>query len=319
MTIPASFSRILVTGATGFMGRHITPALAAAFSAGEIFPVGRKDYDLLDPGQAARMLADLRPDTVVHLAGKVGGIIANKKYPADFYYENLLINTHVFHASFKAGVKKFLTVMGGCSYPAVATSPISEDQMWDGLPQQESAPYSCAKKMMLIQSESYRRQYGFNSVVVIPGNVYGEHDNFNEEYSHVIPAFVRRFIESADCKAPAITCYGTGRPTRDFVYAGDVAATIPWFLGNYDSSAPINISSGSRTSIRELAETLKAATGFSGDIRWDTTKPDGQMDKIFDVTRLHRLGLSCPTTLQDGLRRTAAWFREARPRGEVRL
>jgi GDP-L-fucose synthase len=312
------FHRILVTGATGFLGRHIVPALQRELKA-EIIGVGRRDYDLLDPAQAAKMLQNVRPDAVVHLAAKVGGIIANKAYPADFAYENLAINTQTFHACFKAGVGKFLTVMGGCSYPAQAASPIGEDQMWQGYPQPESAPYSVAKRMLLVLSEAYRRQYGFNSAVLIPGNVYGEHDNFNEEYSHVVPAFIRRFVEARERGAATLTCYGSGRPTRDFVYAGDVAATVPWFLLNYERSDPVNISTGTRITIRELAETMKAATGFAGTIAWDTSKPDGQIDKIFDVARLHALGLACPTTLEEGLRKTVAWFHEARGKGAVRL
>lgn len=315
---PSPYQRILVTGAGGFLGRHIVPALRRELKA-EIIPVGRKDYDLLVPGQAGRMLERTRPDAVIHLAAKVGGIVANKKYPAEFFYENIMINTMTFHACWQARVRKLLTVMGGCSYPAKAPSPIREEQMWEGLPQFESAPYSVAKKMLLIQSESYRRQYGFNSVVLVPGNVYGECDNFAEEYSHVIPALIRRFLEAREKALPSIACYGSGRPTRDFVYAGDVAAVIPWFLLNYDSSDPVNISSGTRISIRELAEAIQKATGYEGALTWDTSKPDGQLDKIFSVERLHRLGLNCPTPLADGLRKTVAWFLEARQKGEVRL
>lgn len=312
------YKRILVTGATGFLGRHIVPALQRELKA-EILGVGRKDFDLLRQGQAEAMLKKFKPDAVVHLAARVGGIIANKKYPADFFYDNILLNTMTFDACYKAGVKKFLTLMGGCSYPAKAPSPIGEDQMWDGYPQPESAPYSVAKKMVLVQSESYRCQHGFNSVALIPGNVYGEHDNFNEEYAHVIPALVRRFIEAKEKGVQGIACFGSGRPTRDFVYAGDVAALIPWFLLNYNTSEPVNISSGTRITIRELSETVREVTGFQGAITWDTSKPDGQLDKIFSVERLHKLGLNCPTPLRTGLAKTAEWFTRARKEGTVRL
>ncbi|HPG01334.1 MAG TPA: GDP-L-fucose synthase [Kiritimatiellia bacterium] len=312
------YKRILVTGATGFLGRHITPALQRELDA-QIIPVGSRDYNLLHRDQVEAMLRDTKPDAVVHLAAKVGGIIANKKYPAEFFYENIVINTQTFHACYQAGVKKFLTVIGGCSYPALATSPIGMDQMWKGFPQRESAPYSVAKKMMLIQSEAYRKQYGFNSVVLIPGNVYGEWDNFNEEYSHVIPAMIRRYVEAREKGAKSMIGYGSGRPTRDFVYAGDVAALVPWFLLNYDSSEGVNISSGTRTPIRELAETIREVTGFQGPIEWDTSKPDGQMDKIFSVEKLHALGLSCPTPLREGLQRTADWFIRAQKEGTVRV
>lgn len=313
------FERILVTGATGFLGHHIVPALRRAFPQADLVAVGRRDCDLLEPGAADRLLADIRPDAVVHLAAKSGGIEDNRLRPADYFYENLTINTATFHAAFRAGVKKFLTLMGGCSYPARAVSPIGEDQMWNGFPQIESAGYSVAKKVILVQSWAYRVQHGFNSVVLIPGNVYGEYDNFNLTQAHVIPALIRKYIEARDRGDAEVVAWGTGRPTRDFVYAGDVAATIPWFLANYDSSEPVNISTGTRISIRELAETVARVVGFRGVIRWDTSKPDGQMDKIFDVTRLRSLGLSCPTPLEEGLRRTVAWFEQARREGTVRL
>jgi GDP-L-fucose synthase len=299
------FRRILITGATGFLGHHVVPALRAAFGGVELVAVGRRDADLLEPGAPARLLADVRPEAVIHLAAKSGGIQDNRKRPADYFYENLAMNTAVFEASFRAGVK--------------AVSPIGEDQMWNGFPQIESAGYSVAKKMMLVQSWAYRVQHGFNSVVLIPGNVYGEWDNFNLEQSHVVPALIRKYLEARDRGDAEITAWGTGRPTRDFVYAGDVAATLPWFLANYDSSDPVNISSGTRISIRELAETVATSTGFTGRIAWDTTKSDGQIDKIFDVSRLKALGLKCPTSLGEGLRRTVQWFEQARREGTVRL
>lgn len=313
------FNKILVTGSTGFLGHHLMPRLKETFPSAELIGLGRSDYDLLEPGAPAAMLNNIKPDCVIHMAAKSGGIITNKKRPADFFYENLTMNTHTLHESWKAGVKKFVTFMGGCSYPSNAVSPVGEDQMWNGYPQIESAGYSVAKKMLITQSWAYRVQHGFNSIVLIPGNVYGEWDNFNLEESHVIPALIRKYIEAQERGDKTITAFGTGRPTRDFVYAGDVAATVPWFIKNYDSSEPVNISAGRRISIRELAETVKKATGFTGEIVWDTTKPDGQIDKIFDVSRLNALGLSCNTTLEEGLCRTAQWFLKARKEGTVRL
>ncbi len=313
------FTRILVTGANGFLGHHIVPELKKAFPAAELVTVTRRDYELLEPGAPARMFRDIHPDGVVHLAAKSGGILDNRQRPADYFYENLAMNTAVLHEACKAGVRKLVTFMGGCSYPATAVSPIGEDQMWNGFPQRESAGYSVAKKMLLVQSMTYRQQYGFNSIVLIPGNVYGEWDNFNLTQSHVIPALLRKYQEAKERGHADIQAFGTGRPTRDFVYAGDVAATVPWFMDHYDSSDPVNISSGTRISIKELAETIRKVTGFPGRIVWDTTQPDGQMDKIFDVTRLHQLGLSCPTPLEEGLRRTLRWFLQSREKGEVRL
>ena len=313
------FKRILVTGATGFMGRHIEQAIRTAYPDADVTGVGRKDYDLRCPDQSTQMIKDTDPEAVIHLAAKVGGIIANKRYPADFFTDNIQMVTQTFNASFDHGVKKFLTLIGGCSYPTTVPSPISEEHMWDGFPAAESAPYSLAKRMALIQSDAYRKQYDFNSLVLIPGNVYGEYDNFNEEYSHVIPALIRRFCEAREHQAPTISCYGSGRPTRDFVYAGDVARHIAWFLEHYNSSEPVNISSGTRTSIRELAETVQKLTGYTGTIEWDTSKPDGHLDKIFNVERLHELGLHCDTSLHDGLKKTIDWYMEEVQKGMVRL
>lgn len=312
------FQRILVTGATGFLGHHILPRLRAGFEA-EIIAVGRKDYDLLEPGGPEKMMRAVRPDCVIHLAAKSGGIMDNRLKPADYFYENIAINTHVFEAAFRAGVKKLVAFMGGCSYPAKAKSPINEEQMWEGFPQPESAGYSCAKKMLLVQSWAYRRQHGFNSIVLIPGNVYGEWDNFNLGEAHAIPALIRKCVEAKEKKLPFIAAFGSGRPARDFVYAGDVAAVIPWFIAHYDSSDPVNISTGRRTTIRELVETVKAATAYPGEIRWDTSQPDGQMEKIFDPSRLRGLGLDCPTPLAEGVRKTVAWFLANRSAGKVRL
>lgn len=309
---------ILVTGATGFLGSHIIPILRESFAA-KVIGVSHRDYDLLHPEAAEQMLADHKPEVVIHLAAKVGGIIVNLNEPANFFCENVVINTHVFHACWCAGVAKFVTFIGGCSYPATASSPITEDQMWNGLPQAESAPYAVAKKIVLIQSDAYRRQYGFNSIVLIPGNVYGEYDNFSEYGGHVIPALIRRFVEAKEKGLPRVTCYGSGRPTRDFVYAGDVARLLPWFIRNYDSSEPVNISTGVATSIGQLTEIIREATGYTGSIEWDTSRPDGQMEKIFSPKRLHALGLRCETPLREGIRITVDWFLQARKAGKVRL
>jgi len=299
---------ILVTGATGFLGRHLVPVLASRYGADRVVGVSSRNYELTDPQQVRRMFEELRPATVVHLAAYSGGIGANKRYPADFFHRNLVLTALVFQAAALAGVSKLVYPMGGCSYPASARSPIDESQMWDGYPQEESAGYSMAKKMGLVASRCYRSQHGLNTAVVIPGNMYGEYDNFRREESHVVPAMVRRYFEAMRARAEVVVMWGTGRPERDFVYAGDVAATFPYFIDHYDSSEPVNISSGSRTSIRELAETIRDLVGFKGEIRWDSTKPDGQMVKIFDVDRLHGLGLACPTRLGEGVRRTIDWF-----------
>ncbi len=270
-------------------------------------------------GAARAMLMDIQPDAIVHLAAMSGGIAANANRPADFFYDNLSMTLPLIHEAYRAGVIKLLALMGSCAYPATAAAPISEGHIWDGFPQPESAGYAMAKKMLLVQSWAYRRQYGFNSVVLIPGNVYGEWDNFNLEQAHVIPALVRKFVDARESGRPAVVVWGTGQPRRDFVYAGDVARTIPWFLANYSISDPVNISTGTSVSIRHLAETIKDLAGYRGSIEWDTSRPDGQADKVLDVTRLHELGLRCTTPLTDGLRKTMEWYLRARQSREVRL
>lgn len=301
-------SEIVVTGATGFLGRHLVPILSERYGPSNVRGLRSLDYDLMDPAQARRMIEDLRPRVLVHLAAYSGGIGANRKFPADFYYRNTMLTATVFEAAARGGVSKLVYTMGGCSYPASATSPIDESQMWAGYPQPESAGYSSAKKMGLVASESYRTQHGLNSIVLIPGNMYGEFDNFRESESHVVPAMIRRYYEARLKNLPEVVMWGTGEPVRDFVYARDVAATFPDFIERYDSSRPVNISSGTTTSIRELAEQIKVATGYQGRITWDTTKPNGQMVKIFDVKRLKGLSLACSTPLGEGLRRTVDWF-----------
>lgn len=299
---------ILVTGAGGFLGRHTLPVLQERYGAERVTGLSSKDYDLTDPQAVRRMFEQHRPDVLVHLAGYVGGIGANRSYPADFLHRNLLMMALAFRGAAEFGVRKLIYPMGGCSYPASASSPISEDQIWQGYPQAESAAYASAKKMGIVAAEAYRRQYGLKSAVIIPGNMYGEYDNFGLQQSHVIPALIRRFVEARRSGAAEVICWGSGRPVRDFVYAGDVARTIPFFIEQYDSIEPVNLSSGSSTSIRELAETIGELTGFGGRILWDESKPDGQMVKIFDVSRMKSLGLACDTPLRVGLERTIRWF-----------
>ena len=304
----ATIARVVVTGAGGFLGRHTLPVLRQRYGADSVVGVGRAEYDLTDVSAVRQMFRDHRPDVVVHLAGYVGGIGANRAFPADFFARNLLLMSHMFAVAAEFGLGKLVYPMGGCSYPATAVSPIGEAQMWAGFPQQESAAYSSAKKMGIVASQAYRQQFGLNSVIMVPGNMYGEFDNFRESESHVVPALIRRFFEAVRRGDTEMNCWGSGKPVRDFVYAGDVARTIPFFIEDHNSSEPVNISSGTTTSIRELSEMILKLTGFGGNLVWDQSKPDGQMIKIFDVTRMKALGLSCETPMIDGLERTIQWL-----------
>lgn len=301
--------RTLVTGASGFVGRNLTPLLAAAGC--DLVAPPRTAYDLLEQADVRRLMADTRPDLVFHLAALSGGILANRDYPADFCYQNLLMNTMVAHEAWRAGVSKFVTLIGGCSYPAQAKNPIRETDLWNGYPQEESAAYSLAKRMSVVMADAYRRQHGFDGVVLVPGNLYGPHDNFDLQNAHVIPATIRKFFEAKRRGDPEIVAWGTGAPVRDFIYVRDACEVIVLAAERYSGSEIINLSSGVRTTIRELIETVAELTRFQGQVRWDASKPDGQMFKGFDVSRMHELlGYRCPTTLREGLASTITWFEQ---------
>lgn len=301
-------SRLLVTGATGFLGRHLQKILQVSEHAKDLVLVSSSDYDLTDFNAVNRMLRDIRPTSIIHLAAYSGGIGANKEKPADFFFQNAMFSTLIFEAARRNGVEKLIYPIGGCSYPANARSPINEDCMWDGFPQPESAGYSIAKKMGLAAAIMYQTQYGLNSTVLVPGNMYGEFDNFRTGESHVIPAMIRRYHETKLRGEESITFWGDGSPIRDFVYAGDVAKLIPHFLDNDLGIGPFNLSSGVPTNIKHLAELVGKKVGWTGEIQWDTSKPNGQAEKLFDVSRLNKLGLNCPTDLDQGLQKTIDWF-----------
>jgi GDP-L-fucose synthase len=300
--------KVLLTGATGFLGRHTLPVLRERYGEANVVGVSRRDADLMRMEEVDRLLETHRPGAVVHYAAYSGGIGANRAYPADFWFRNTVLTALMFEGARRHGVKKLVYPIGGCSYPARAASPMGEDQLWAGFPQAESAPYSTAKMAGTVAALSYRRQYGLDAVVIVPGNMYGEYDNFHPLDSHVVPAMIRRFHEARLDGLEEVAMWGTGRPERDFVHAGDVARTIPFFLERYSEEAWVNLSSGLRTPIRELAGIVAEATGYRGRVAWDATKPDGQMVKVFDTRRMAALGLSCPTPLRDGIARTVAWF-----------
>jgi GDP-L-fucose synthase len=305
----ADFKKVLVTGGGGFVGKNLLPILRREYA--EVVAPTRREFDLLDPTAARAMFEGHRPDLVFHLAGKVGGILANRDFPADFCRENMLLAANVVDAAWRSGVKKFVTLIGGCSYPAKAPSPIREEELWCGYPQPESAPYSLAKAMSVELCKSYRRQHGFDAIVLVPGNIYGPHDNFDLQSSHVIPALIRKYLEAQASGAKQVTAWGSGKPLRDFVYVGDACEGIALGARIHSGEEIINISSGTRVSIRELVETTAGLCGFEGEIVWDTSKPDGQMDKGFDVSLMRSLlGFECKTSLRDGLLKTIEWYRE---------
>lgn len=301
--------RIMVTGGAGFLGSHVVEKLRQTDGA-EIFVVRSRDYDLTKEEQAARLFEEHPADVVIHLAGLVGGIGANKERPADFFYQNIMMGVLTMHYAWKAGAQKLIAAGAGCGYPEHAPMPLKEESFWDGFPQQESAPYSLAKRMLHVQSIAYWRQYRFPAIITIPGNIYGPYDNFDLDSAHVIPALVRKFAEAADQGRGEVEVWGTGKPTRDFVYAGDVAEGLVRAAEVYDRSQLVNLTAGRETSIREVVDELVQITGFDGKIEWDRSRPDGQARRVFDVSRASReLGFEARTTLHSGLTHTLEWYR----------
>src|ERR1035437_2719064 len=298
--------RVVLTGGRGFLGSHVREALAAS-GCPHVFVVRSDEYDLTKEAGVCRLFADLEAgkgrwparfdgrsnpvDVVIHLAGLVGGIGANKARPADFFYRNLMMGTLVLHYSWLAGAEKLIAAGAGCGYPEHAPIPLKETSFWNGLPQAESAPYSLAKRLLHIQARAYWEQYRFAAIIGIPGNIYGPYDNFDLENAHVVPALVRKFVKGGD-----VVVWGSGRPTRDFVYAGDVARGLLQAVEVYDRDELVNLSSGREHSVREVVDTLVELTHFGGTLTWDATRPDGQLRRLFAVSKAQNdLGF-CPTT-----------------------
>ncbi len=299
--------KVLVTGASGFVGSNLLPLLNT--SGCELVAPSHHDYDLTEPTQVRRMFKEHQPEMVFHLAGRVGGALANKERPADFSYENLIMGATVLHESWRAGAQKYITLIGACSYPERAPSPVKEAELFNGMPHSGSAPYSLAKAMSVVLAQSYRRQHGFNAIVLVPGNIYGPFDNFDLHSSHVIPALIRKILAASAANQPEVVAWGSGRPTREFAYITDVCEAIVTAAENFDGDDIINLSSGCAVTIKEAAELIAELSDYSGKIVWDASQLDGQIHKGLDTSRMQTiLGYQCRTSLRDGLKRTIDWY-----------
>ncbi|CAN5671638.1 GDP-L-fucose synthase [soil metagenome] len=309
----------MVTGGAGFLGRAVVERLEPA-GASDVFVPRSGDYDLRTTEGVERALADGRPDVVIHLAAVVGGIGANRENPGRFFHDNAVMGIHLMEGSRLAGVEKFVQIGTVCSYPKHTPVPFKEDDLWNGYPEETNAPYGLAKKMLLVQGQAYREQYGFNVIHLIPVNLYGPGDNFDPVSSHVIPALIKKCVDARDSRADHIEVWGTGSASREFIYVDDAAEGIVLGADRFDGPDPVNLGTGQEITIRDLVTLIVALTGFDGEIRWDTSKPDGQPRRALDTTRAReRFGFVAGTSFEDGLRRTIEWYERTRmSRAEVR-
>lgn len=301
--------RVLVTGASGFVGNNLMKLLKEKEC--NILAPTSTELDLTDEQQVKSYFSNNEPHLVIHLAGKVGGIAANKASPGDFFYKNIMMGTLVMENAHRSGCEKVVTLAAGCGYPKHLPVPYTEEDFWKGLPDENSIGYSMAKKNLIIQSWTYREQYDFNSVVLLPANLYGPHDNFDLETSHVVPALIRKFIEAKERGYDNVEVWGTGTATREFLYSLDTAQAILDMAEKVDESGPFNLGTGKETTVKELVKTIKELTDFNGEIAWDTSRPDGQPRRFYDMTRFkNALGYVPSTSLAEGLKKTIEWYKE---------
>jgi GDP-L-fucose synthase len=302
--------RIMVTGGAGFLGQHVVQTLRAR-GCTEIVVPRRSQYDLTQEVNIKWLYADTKPEVVIHLAAVVGGIGANRANPGRFLYDNLVMGTMLMEYARRAGVEKFVGVGTICSYPKFTPVPFREEHLWNGYPEETNAPYGLAKKMLLVQGQAYRQQYGFNALHLLPVNLYGPGDNFDPQSSHVIPALIRKCLEAMERGEPEIMCWGDGTPTREFLYVEDCADAIVLATERYDGVEPVNIGAGFEISIKELVGLIAELTGFRGQIVWDTSKPNGQPRRCLDTSRAWELfAYRAKTNFREGLRRTIEWYRK---------
>ena len=300
--------RVAVTGGAGFLGSFVVAKLRDR-GCQDIFVPRSREYDLVEMESVKRLYRDAHPDMVIHLAARVGGIGANRANPGRFFYDNLLMGTQMMEQGRLSSIEKFVAVGTVCSYPKFTPIPFREDHLWDGYPEETNAPYGLAKKMLLVQSQSYRAQYGFNSIFLLPVNLYGPGDNFDPEQSHVVPALIRKCLEAKESGSAEIVCWGDGTPTREFLYVEDCAEAIVLATEKYEGAEPVNIGAGREISIKELVEQIAAITGFQGHIIWDTSKPNGQPRRCLDTSRAREFfGFTAKTDFRDGLKKTIDWY-----------
>ena len=302
--------RILVTGGGGFFGRHLVKRLERENPAALLAPRA-KEYDLRQADAVERCLAATRPEVVIHAAASVGGIGANQRHPGKFFYDNAIMGLNLIEGARRAGVGKFVCLGTVCAYPGDTPVPFREEDLWNGYPEPTNAPYGLAKKMLLVQLQGYRQEYGFPGIYLIPVNLYGPGDNFDPESSHVIPALIRRFAEARDKGLPEVVLWGDGTATREFLHAADAAEAVALAAERYDGPEPVNVGTGFEISIRDLAQQIARATGFTGKIGWDRSKPNGQRRRRLDTSRaFEAFGFRARIGFEEGLAQTVAWWRD---------
>ena len=300
--------RVVVTGGAGFLGSYVTEGLHKRGSKNVLIPK-IEDYDLVKINDIVRMYETMKPDIVIHLAAVVGGIGANREHPGEFFYKNLMMGVQLIEQARLRNIEKFVAIGTVCAYPKFTPVPFKEKDLWNGYPEETNAPYGLAKKMLLVQSQAYRAEYGFNSIFLLPVNLYGPGDNFNPASSHVIPALIKKCIDAIDSGAGYIECWGTGNVSREFIYAADAAEGILLATEHYNGSEPVNIGAGFEITIKELAGKISKLTGFEGEIRWDSSKPDGQPRRYLDTSKAKDyFGFEAKTAFDEGLKATIDWY-----------